>query len=273
MLVRLRELWLCPLLLVTGSACFLACASNLAEGRQGTLVNKPTRAEIQASIAEIQKLSFDEEINEALARLKKLGPLPRIQETLGDIYHGANHKDKVTILRMLDRIGVEYAVGAFPAIAADFAVARSKHPNDMSFASFYVLEKFMRLAWKCLPSDKDMEKKADKAKVLEEPKQGMPDNYKPTKVSLDAFTHSGSVNDRKAIAALITAKKLNISDHEGKPAKHYPVPGADDADWVRVIGNHAFARLRGQSSGVDYLFVKSKQGQWELLATLMKWVN
>jgi hypothetical protein len=42
---------------------------------------------------------------------------------------------------------------------------------------------------------------------------------------------------------------------------------------VRVVGRHAFVRLRAKSSGADLLFAKDGKGKWALAAVLGHWVN
>jgi hypothetical protein len=239
----------------------------------GTLpAPKPTKAEVKAKVSAAQialETGTDLDFQKTVMDFKTLGPPPRLQELLAELYPESNHKEKVVLLHLLEKVGVEHAVQALPAIAADYAVARPKHPNDMSFSGFYVLEKFMRLAWKKLPAEKDLEKKADVPEGKKPPKQVIPED-KPTKVAADGFTHTGSVADRKAIRQIVLTKKLYF--WQGKKDKVHPVPTAENTDWVRVIGNNAFVRLRGETRGSDYLFVKEK-GQWLFQAELGHWVN
>jgi hypothetical protein len=249
-------------------------AGGHASQQPGNPTPKPTPAELKAALAPVSQAyyrSSDQSFTDAVTAFKKLAPAATLQAMLADLYPNADAKDKVVLLAVLNQIGVEHAVKALPAIAADFAVARPKHPNDMSFAGFYVLEKFMGLAWKKLPADKKKGQEGKKSveKGKDEPKPKPPDEHKPNKVSPDGYAHTGSPADRKAIGQFILAHNLHI---EEKKAKAYPIPPAEDTDWVRVVGNLAFVRLHGDSRGVDYIFIYYK-GEWSFLADLGHWVN
>jgi hypothetical protein len=236
--------------------------------------SKLTVVELKARIHKLQEPSVTQSadgFDKAVAELKALAPASQLQTMLGDLYTEATPKEKITILYVLDKVGVEHAAKALPLIAADFAVARPKHPNDMSFAGFYVLEKFMGLAWKKLPAkDRDSKVGDKKIGVNPIPKPAPVDDKKPTRVAADGYTHSGSIVDRKIIREIILEAKLLIVN--GKPMP-YVVPPAEDDDWVRVVGNLAFVRLRGKSRGSDYLFTRSKAGHWSYLANLGHWIN
>jgi hypothetical protein len=237
--------------------------------------SKLTVTELKARIHKLQQGPVTQSadgFDKAIAELKALAPPTLLQSMLADLYAEAMSKDKITILYVLDKVGVEHAAKALPPIAADFAVARPKHPNDMSFAGFYVLEKFMGLAWKKLPAkDRDGKKVGDKKiDVKPIPKHEPVDEKKPTRVAADGYTHSGSIVDRKIIREIILESKLLTVQGKTKP---YVVPAAEDDDWVRVVGDLAFVRLRGKSRGSDYLFIRSKAGHWSYLANLGHWVN
>lgn len=233
----------------------------------------PTREALEARVKEAQQLVFEDELQKAVAELKALGPTPWLQAKLGELYPAADAREKLTILHLLETVGVEHAINALPAIANDYAVASPKHPNDMSFAAHHVLEKYMQLAWKKLPAARNAHPKKetkDHPARREKPKPKPPAEHAPNKVAPDRFTHTGAPADRKSIRQFVLDHKLHVVGPKGKT---YRVPPVADTDWVRVIGRHAFVRLRGPSSGVDYLFLKTKDGAWCYLATLGQWVN
>ncbi len=255
-------------------AMSLFSAGILVSASAGEGEGKPTVAELKARLATLRanwKFTSEQGLADAIVELKKLGPAQKVQGIMADLYLDATKEDeRIFLLVVLNRVGVEHASKALPAIAADYAVARPKHPNDMSFAGFYVLEKFMGLAWQKLPAEKK-NKGPDETKDVKgnpPPPPPAPDENKPNKVAADGFCHTGSPADRKAITQFLLDHKLQVV---GK--KTYPIPVADNIDWVRVVGKHAFVRLRGESSGVDYIFVKSKDGEWCYLASLGHWVN
>src|SRR5205085_931673 len=127
--------------------------------RQDPATTKLTKENLKAIVGKCQSLVFENDWDRAIADLKGLGPSSKIQRMLGELYPDANAKERITILHILNKVGVEHAVAALPQFAADFAVARPNHPNDMSFAGAYVLEKFMHLAWNKLPSTKNIDQK------------------------------------------------------------------------------------------------------------------
>jgi hypothetical protein len=241
-----------------------ACSAAAGAGPSPAL----TKEALKARVKQAQQIVFEDEFRRAVAELKALGPAPRLQQMLSELYPDGDAKEKVTVLRLLEAVGVEHTVKALPAIAADYAVARPKPPNDMSFAGFYVLEKYLRLAWKKLPPAEGVDRKKDAPVPPKTPEP--PAEHTLNAVAPDEFTHTGSPADRKTIRRHVLENKLHII---GPKARTYPVPPAADTDWVRIIGSHAFVRLRGPSSGVDYLFLKSKDGKWCYLATLGYWVN
>src|SRR5205085_9642173 len=98
----------------------------------------------------------------------------RVQELLAELYAEPKGTERLTLLHILKRVGVEHATKAFPLIASDFAAARPTHPNDMSFAGFYVVEHFMHLAWKKVPAE-EREKKKEPVQYTDAEKKPRPE--------------------------------------------------------------------------------------------------
>src|SRR5436305_1970941 len=116
------------------TAAFAALTPAVPGGAApGTPVaGKPTAAELKARLVALRQVfasGTEQAMKDAVAELKQLKLAPPMQELIADLYPGAEPKERVVLLYILDKIGVEHAVKALPAIATDFAVARPKHPN------------------------------------------------------------------------------------------------------------------------------------------------
>jgi hypothetical protein len=202
--------------------------------------------------------------DEAADAIKAIGNTVAAQRVLAARYPHADTQEKCAILYVLNRIGIEGAGDALGPIAADFAIARKTHPNDLSFATFYVLDLMKAHAWKVLPEPR--EKKG-------EPKRGDGGPVKvppPTRVTKDGGVTTGTLAERKELVRLIVAEKLRLSPRKGAA---YDLPDAADQEWVRVVGKYAFVRLRARSRGASVLFAKDGKGKWALAAVLGHWVN
>ncbi len=261
-------------------ALLLAAALGVAGAGQGAPLpaGKPTKAEVRAKVLELRKILDAGGANylaveKACLGFKALGLPERVQARLAELYLEAKADEKIAILYVLERVGVENATRALPAIASDFATARPKHPNTMSFASYYVVERFMRLAWKKVPNARGPEGRdgvketALRKGEVEEPPPPPP----PARSSADGLVSTGTVADRKALLQVVLAKGLHRRDKAGK--RTYALPKVEEDGWARVIGDHAFVRLRTTHRGVDLLFRRSAKGEWGYLATLGQWVN
>src|SRR5262249_9209951 len=142
--------------------------------------------------------------------LKAQGPVLRTQALLADLYPAANADERYAILWTWGILGVEGAVKALPQVVEDYAAARPKHPNPMSFASHRVLRRFIGLAFQKLPRE-------DGFHLDQRPKD--PDaraGQKPTRSSPDGLVHCGSRADREAIRRVVVAKKLHEDEGAGK---------------------------------------------------------
>ncbi|MBY0229239.1 MAG: hypothetical protein K2W96_08185 [Gemmataceae bacterium] len=191
----------------------------------------------------------------------------RAQRVLAARYALAKEPERRAILYVLNRIGVEQATEAMPAVLADLAASRPRHPNDMSFASYYVAERFMHLQWKKLPAARD--KKDEKQMERREGEKPPP---KPeTSSSEDGKTTTGTLADRQELRRLVEEGKLHR--REGKRGGMFPLPDPVEMGWVRITAGHAFVRLRGRSSGTDLVFKRGAGGKWALLCVMGQWVN
>jgi hypothetical protein len=232
---------------------------------------KPTKEEIALKVREFRDIlpnSSDAYFEERVEEFKKLGSPIRLQTVLAELYIESKHDERVAILHVVKYIGVEYGRKALPKIAQDFAVAWPNHPNDMSFAAFYVLDKFMDLAWEKLPRHE----RERRDKRIELRRDDVPEpEAMPPRASRDGWTHTGAPGDWQAILQIVVAKKLH---HYGKIGERiYPLPAKEDADWIRIIDDHAFVRLRGKSSGTDFIFSRDAKGEWSLLCVMGQWVS
>jgi len=205
--------------------------------------------------------------------MKAWGPPSRIQELLAGFYPGAGKQERLAILYILNfhtlkEAGCESALEAFPAIAGDFAKARPHHPNSISFQGFYVLEQFMHFAWRKLPAHANQRKLQTKLTDLEP--GAVITRVDSPRASADGLVDVGTREDRKAIVEIILAKQL----HRKRPHNEdYSLPNANETAWIRVMGGHAFVRMRGDSSGTDYIFIRRGRGEWTLLTSMGDWVN
>ncbi len=207
---------------------------------------------------------------EAADAIGKLGNPVAAQRVLAGRYPHAKEIEKCAILYVLNRIGVEGAVGAMSAIADDASVHRPKHPNNMSFATFYVLDRLMHHAWGRLPREDKEEKEAKEGEAKRGEDDPPPPPVPTSRVSKDGTVTTGTLEDRKELLRLVVAGGLHLRERR---REGYPLPEAGEMDWVRTLAGHAFVRLRGRSSGVDLLFRKDAKGKWVLATTLGHWVN
>lgn len=255
------------------AAASLALLGGLADATAAPVrrpTDRPTPAELKVKVAEVQLLiarhASCADIESACLAIKALGQPERIGSVLAQLYAEAEKEERITILHVLKRTGARHVVAALPLIAQDFAAARPDHPNDMSFAAFYVLEDIMHQSYKQLPADNP------KGKDVKQPQRAKDEpeiKVKPhDRVSEDGLVSVGTAKDRSAIRRAIEDRKLH---RIGKQV--YNLPSEDSTDWLRIIGDHAFVRLRGDHHGVDYLFMRSDKGKWSLLTTMGEWVN
>jgi hypothetical protein len=234
--------------------------------------SKPTKEQVAIKIREFRDLlphSSAAHFEERVREFRKLGAGERLQRLMVELYPEVKADERVAILHVIKYLGVEHARPLLPRAAQDFAAARATHPNEMSFAAFYVLDKFQDLAWRKLPREDEQGREKEEAKKQDQ--QRGPPRPDPARVSPDGVVSAGLPADRGAILKIVAEKKLNQS--EGRRPIAYPLPPDHDTDWIRIIDGHAFVRLRGESSGVDLLFMRTPKGEWTFLCTLGAWLN
>src|SRR4051812_12040325 len=107
------------------TTCFAAPTPSAPGGAAPATppAGKPTAAELKARFMALRQVfasGMEQSMNDAVAELKQLALAPPMQELIADLYPGAEPKERVVLLYILDKIGVEHAVKALPAIATDF---------------------------------------------------------------------------------------------------------------------------------------------------------
>lgn len=206
--------------------------------------------------------SDEVEYQKVVKGFEQLGEIVQVQKLLGVLYVESSDKDKIVVLYAFKELGVEGAVEVLPLIARDFAAAWKKHPNEMSFAAFGALERFQGMAWSKLPpvcgQNRGQVQAARETKI-------------PARISIDGIVTTGSWSDRVAIQRSILHHQLQKRHAEAE--LDYVIPSAADTDWIRIIGRVAFVRLRGPSSGENFIFVRSGDVEWSFLTGTGGWVS